>query len=495
MKGRWWICGLSLALVACGGGGGGNSAEFGGDPSSGELAQICSVDNHLSGDALRTTRVGKLSDERQWIKAYLNERYFWYKDMPVVDPQAVRYNLTDQSPQLNFSGSVFNYFQDLLNPSYTDSGSKVDQFSFTTSTDSWTRFAEGDELGYGWLLNQQGTGSSRRIWVTYVYPTTEQGLAAQSGIRRGDEIVRVDGFDVSDVENKELVDRVLAPFTSTAYPFVIQRNGELMPFTLTARDVTLPEAEHKLVTDSQGVKWGYLLFNSHVKSADGPLRAALNAFEMQQIDQLVLDLRYNGGGYLALASAVAYAVAGPSRTQGKTFERVRYNGKRSSDDESVPFYRLGLSGQALTPLNLSKIYVLTSAQTCSASESIINGLRGVDVQVVQIGGVTCGKPYGFVPQDNCGITYAAIEFEGFNHKGEGGFADGLPPRCEVTEDLSQTLGDPGEALFATAIAQHRGQACASTMASRALASSAIRGMGVSPMKLIQPDWMQTKILR
>ena len=493
MNARWWICGLSLALAACGGGG--NSAESVVDPTSGEWAQICSVDNALAGDALRPTRVGTLSDERQWIKAYLHERYLWYKDMPVVDAQAARYNLTDQNPQLNFSGSVLNYFKDLLNPRYTESGKKVDQFSFMTSTDSWTRFAEGDELGYGWLLNEQGTGSSRRIWVTYVYPTTEQGLAAQAGLRRGDEIVRVDGFDVSDAGNKARVDRVLAPYTSTAYPFVIRRNGELMPFTLTARDVTLPEAEHKLVTDSQGVKWGYLLFNSHVRSADGPLRAALSAFKTQPIDQLVLDLRYNGGGYLALASALAQAVAGASRTQGKTFERVRYNDKRSSEDESMPFYRLGLSGQAFTTLNLSKIYVLTSDQTCSASESIINGLRGVDVQVVQIGGPTCGKPYGFVPQDNCGMTYAAMEFEGVNHKGEGGFADGLQPQCAVTEDLSQTLGDPGEALFAAAIAQHHGEACASTMASRALASSAIRGMGVGPMKHIRPDWTQTKILR
>jgi len=83
----------------------------------------------------------------------------------------------------------------------------------------------------------------------------------------------------------------------------------------------------------------------------------------------------------------------------------------------------------LATLNLSKVYVLTTADTCSASESIINGLRGIDVEVVQIGGSTCGS-HGFVPQDNCGLTYAAMEFEGVNHKGQGGYCQwiGTPVR-------------------------------------------------------------------
>ena len=58
--------------------------------------------------------------------------------------------------------------------------------------------------------------------------------------------------------------------------------------------------------------------------------------------------------------------------------------------------------------------VLTGPDTCSASESVINGLRGVDVEVNLIGGPTCGKPYGFYPQDNCGTTYFAIQFQGVN---------------------------------------------------------------------------------
>jgi hypothetical protein len=73
------------------------------------------------------------------------------------------------------------------------------------------------------------------------------------------------------------------------------------------------------------------------------------------------------------------------------------------------------------------VFVLTSADTCSASESIVNGLRGAGVTVHLVGSTTCGKPYGFYPQDNCGTTYFAIQFQGVNFLGFGDYADGFTP--------------------------------------------------------------------
>ncbi len=75
------------------------------------------------------------------------------------------------------------------------------------------------------------------------------------------------------------------------------------------------------------------------------------------------------------------------------------------------------TGTPLPTLNLSRVYVITSKNTCSASEAIINSLRGVDVAVYQIGSTTCGKPYGFYPADNCGTTYFSIQFEGAQCQG------------------------------------------------------------------------------
>ncbi len=494
-----WHLGLLAGILCCisltGCGGGGAQEEV--QKTSKELAQICSPDNLLSPDALSPTKVGTLSDERNWINAYLNERYFWYKDMPVVNASDARYNITGGTAWENFANSINNYFNDQLNPKYTASGVKVDQFSFIWDTFSWNQFVEGEALGYGWLLSEQGSGSTRRVWVAHVYPETRFGSAKQAGLQRGDEIIAVNDLAVNVSAYATLVDQVLSPSAAGSNRFLVKRKDQsgTQTITLTASTAVLPQAEHKVVTDSNNVKWGYLLFNSHVDSAQAPLRAALSDFKAQKIDQLVIDLRYNTGGYLALASAVAYGVAGPDRTSGKTFEKTRYNDKRTSEDESMPFYSTDFEGGVFESLNLPKVHVLTTNQTCSASESIINGLRGVDVEVVQIGGTTCGKPYGFVAQDNCGITYAAMEFEGVNHKGQGGYADGLKPECAVSDDLSSELGATTEPMFASAVARHRGLSCPSLSASKALGSVGLQGLGSRNLKLIQPDWQRNKIWR
>ena len=176
----------------------------------------------------------------------------------------------------------------------------------------------------------------------------------------------------------------------------------------------------------------------------------------------MLDLRYNGGGYLYIANELAFMIAGPARTSGQVFERLRYNDKRSSDNANgnTPFIDTAClpdanfrctSAQPLPTLNLARVHLLVGGSTCSASESIINGLRGVDVEVRLIGNSTCGKPYGFTARDNCGISYFPIEFEGVNAKGFGDYADGFAPQCAADDDLSRALGDPTEGRLATAL--------------------------------------------
>lgn len=486
---------LIATLAACGGGGGAPEPGADARPSS-ALAQICSADNLLKVDALSETRVGTLADERNWIQAYLDERYLWYRDMPSVQASDPAYNIATGTRWQNFAQSVSNFFDDLLNPKIAESGNKVDAFSFMTSTTQWQQFTQGSERGFGWLLSEQGSGPDRRIWVSYVYPTYHSQLAKANGIERGDEILAINEHRVNKPESAQSVEALLLPRpndSGTRRFLVKKKDGEELTKWLTPSTDELPQVEYKLVP-VDGKNWAYLLFNSHVASAQALLREALVEFKNERVEHLVLDLRYNGGGYLALASALSYAVAGPEKTSGKTFEMLRYNDKRTAENERLPFFSRDRDGQPVESLNLSKIYVLTSEQTCSASESIINGLRGIDVEVVQVGGTTCGKPYGFVPQDNCGITYAAMEFEGVNHKGLGGYGDGLIPQCAVTDDLAFELGDPREGMLATAIAHSAGVACVSVSASRALGMGTMRSLGGDAKKLIRQDWQKAKFL-
>ena len=139
-------------------------------------------------------------------------------------------------------------------------------------------------------------------------------------------------------------------------------------------------------------------------------------------------------------------------------------------------------GTALPSLDLPRVFVLTGRGTCSASESVINALRGVDVEVIQIGGTTCGKPYGFYPADNCGTTYFSIQFRGNNDKGFGDYADGFSPGnvtapagtsvpgCVVGDDFTRPLGDAGEGRLAAALEYRASGACPAPPASSLLKS-------------------------
>jgi len=229
-----------------------------------------------------------------------------------------------------------------------------------------------------------------------------------------------------------------------------------------------------------------MLFNDHIATAELGLVEAVNQLDAGDgIDDLVLDIRYNGGGFLALASELAYMIAGPDATAKRTFELTQFNDKHPADDpvtgrriSATPFYDTTLgppfsapADEPLPTLSLPRVFIITGSSTCSASESIINSLRGVDVEVIQIGSTTCGKPYGFYPADNCGTTYFTIQFRGVNDKGFGDYSDGFSPAntegvvgvvlpgCSVPDDFSAALGDPNEARLAAALTYRATQGC------------------------------------
>jgi carboxyl-terminal processing protease len=200
----------------------------------------------------------------------------------------------------------------------------------------------------------------------------------------------------------------------------------------------------------------------------------------------VLDIRYNGGGFLDIASELAYMIADPNMTAGQTFELVEFNARHPSTDPvtgiaitPTTFHSTTqgfsvTSGQALPNLGLQRVFVLTTSGTCSASESVMNSLQGVGVQVIQIGATTCGKPYGFYPADNCGTTYFSIQFQGVNARNFGGYPDGFTPSsalttssgtsatlpgCTVNDDFTHQLGDQNESLLFVALGYRAGQSC------------------------------------
>jgi hypothetical protein len=282
---------------------------------------------------------------------------------------------------------------------------------------------------------------------------------------------------------------------------------------LTSANVTSTPVQGVTTIPTPTGPVGYMLFNDHLATAERLLVDAVAQLVAAGATDLVIDMRYNGGGFLDVASELAYMIAGPAVTAGKTFEKLTFNDK-SPDRNPVtgaaltptPFQSrtLGFSlapGQALPTLALPRVFILTGGSTCSASESVINSLRGVDVQVIQIGATTCGKPYGFYPQDNCGTTFFAIEFKGANAKGFGDYADGFtpggagdasPPGCLVGDDFGHALGDPAEARLAAALQFRASGTCpAASALARGAAPTAAPDAGLLVPK---PAWRQNRIV-
>ena len=216
--------------------------------------------------------------------------------------------------------------------------------------------------------------------------------------------------------------------TVTSFEFV-QVDGSTLSVDITSGDISVTPVQNAKVLDTENGKTGYFQFNTFIVTAQEGLIDAFDMFVEENVTELVIDLRYNGGGRLALASQLSYMIAGPNQTNNATFETLRFNDKNPNTNpvtgetiRPTPFYRNVIDYNAgqltdtlLPSLSLTKVYVLATGATCSASEAVMNALRGIDVEVVQIGSTTCGKPYGFYPTDNCGETYFTIQFQAVSY--------------------------------------------------------------------------------
>jgi hypothetical protein len=383
-------------------------------------------------------------------------------------------------------GSLDNYFEALKSPMLTPSGKRRDQFSFTYPTKAWKDLSQGGvESGYGIQWYMASSTPPRGLRIAFVEPGSP---AEAAGLLRGDVLVTVDGVSADDATSSG-VDTLNAALFPKAlggvHSWVFSRAGSAVKVGLASATITKHPVPVSQVLNVGGKKVAYVLFTEHLGTAEADLITAFTALQTTGVDELVLDLRYNGGGYLSVASELAYMVAGPTRTTGKVFEQLQYNDKRAADthsaDATTPFYNTSClydvnfnctQRAPLPTLNLARVTLLTSADTCSASESVVNGLRGVDVDVRLVGGTTCGKPYGFTAKDNCGISYFPIEFKGTNAKGFGDYADGFAPTCAANDDFSRALGDPAEGQLAAALSHLTSGACPTTTTGRAQPQSA-----------------------
>jgi len=442
------LAGLAL-LGSCGGGGG--SAGF----CTGSY-EVCYPDAGkvvLSADRPSSAYAGTcdMDTEKRFVRSYLDEAYLWPDEIPAAD---------------SWPWTPAGYFYSLLVTTPDAYGLPKDRFSFVALQADADTLGTGAGLGFGVQWESDGAGRTRVAKVDANSP------AARAGLARGGELVGISAATHQGWYPNAAGASVT--FTYRDAPGLAVRTVQLT--AAPVQEDALPLT--KVVQSGQGRRVGYLQFDSHARGAQDKLITAMQTLAAANIQDLVLDMRYNTGGFLYVANTLASMVTGPVN-DGRVFERLQFSRKREAEtrDAVTRFYaRTDVAetihpvGTVLPRLSLARVYVLATGNTCSASEAVVNGLRGVDVEVILVGGTTCGKPYGFTRRDNCGLSLFPIEFQGFNAKEYGDYSVGFAPTCPGADDFSAALGDPAEGLLGIALRHMDLGACTQSTAAPQSAS-------------------------
>lgn len=403
---RLAVVGSVALLAACGGGSGGDSRSSA--PAS------CSV-----------------ADQKTWLAGYMDDWYFWYRVSPRPDAAGF--------------GTVAAYFDAWL--AGASAAFPADRWSNVQSTASFDRFfGDGATLGYGVSVAGLETDgdASRPLWVRQIDPGSP---AATAGVTRGDQIVSLNGRPATEAITARDFSALGANAAGDRLTLGLRNNGADRTLTLTAAVYNLtPVPAATVITSTGGRKLGVLQVNQMISQASAPLDTAFAQFRSQGVQDLVLDLRYNGGGLVSLGATLASYIGG-SRSAGQRYASLIYNDRHPGSNAGYDF---SLPGNALA-LPLPRVFVLQGPRTCSASEQVINGLIGAGIQVVAIGSTTCGKPVGFNPTSNCGSTYSVVNFESQNRLGTGRYFDGLTATCAAAEDFSVAQNGSSDPLLAGAV--------------------------------------------
>lgn len=397
------------------------------------------------------------------VDDYLRKMYLWNEEYKTLTPdyqknyedffygalKSMTTNTLDYKTYTEDNGEtyrrLFSYIQKLPNITSTRSPEQYKQLAYSFGITGITYLAFGSQKDHTNYFCIQG-----------VHPDSP---ASEAGLKRGAMISMVNGKKMSDSEINDYYYNMQLPDAAISYTLTedIIKGGSITgqkEYTLTARAMySNPVIFSGVKEDIEGHRIGYLVYSAFEAGFDQELFTVFKEFKNKNITDLILDLRYNGGGYTMSANLIATCIAGAA-SQGKVFNSLRYNDERMKNDynnkrpEELFAYsnypNLGTSLSAGS-LDLPRVYCLVGNGTASASELVINSLRGIGVEVILIGKKTTGKNVGMEYEDmKVGKnTYRVvpITFQSYNAEGFGDYQDGFKPNEEIDETNPYNLQD------------------------------------------------------
>lgn len=453
---------LAGSLAACGGGGGGGNSgggtPIGGTPTPAPTSAACA-----------------LSARQDFAKAVIDE---WY-----LFPE-----LVDNSVNKASFGTVQDYIDALVAPARAQSKDRF--FTFITSiAEENAFFQQGSSAGFGIRLGYD-TGANR-VFVIEAFENAP-GLAA--GLDRGTEILAI-GTNSSNLQSvsslmasggPQAVINALGPSEPGVTRVLrIAANGVTREVTVTKAEFAIDPVSDRYgarIIDDGGKRVGYINLRTFISTADPDLRNAFAEFRAQGVTEVIVDVRYNGGGLVSIAELFGDLLG--RGKEGQVFSFTTFRPSKASNNETDLF------GSQPQSIAATKIAFIGTRGTASASELVANSfIPYLGNNVALVGTNTFGKPVGQIaidkPECDDRMRVVAFKTENANRQGEyfTGLASVMPQTCSAADDISVQLGDPAEASIRTALDFLAGRACTPITA-----SSGQRTQSVAPRKeLLQPE--------
>ncbi len=401
----------SLTLVACGGGG---SSSLGGGPQTGS-------------DACSNTA------QKQFVYDAMLDWYLW-NDLLPANPDLTQY----ATPEAMVV-ALRAFSPDLGN-------GPVDRFSgINDAATEQAFFDEGQYEGFGFTHRFEDPGfTDWRVRNVYV-----DSPAYRAGMRRGMQIVALNGRTIAEINAAEGLNAVLdtgtVEFTLSGLPDAV---------VITEGLVTIdPVRNARIIPGPGGQNIGYFELQTFISTADAQFNPVFDDFFNANVSDVIIDMRYNRGGLVTTAELLGDYLGGRV-AEGEVFASTEFNADRAPQNNRTELFE-----NRTNALNLNQ-FVLISTQddTASASELIANGLDP-HVSVGIVGERTAGKPVGQVAIDFCDKVLRPISFQIKNSLGFGDYFDGLPADCAAPDDINFPIGDDADPNVVAALSWLANRSC------------------------------------
>jgi carboxyl-terminal processing protease len=358
---------------------------------------------------------------------YSKDLYYWYHQIPST------FNARSYSDLAAVMKGIRQYSKE------TGFSDPVDRWSFAMKKEEWDKISSGvsGDLGLNVFFNDEKDLRVKAVELN--------SPAGQAGVRRGWQIIAINGNSNISTDNTNfVVDNV---FNSPTASFTfLKPDGTTANITLA----TTTYQDHSIYLDTVyntgGKKIGYFVFNSFLGDTTkiySQFQQTFSRFARENISDLIVDLRYNGGGYVTVQQKLADYLA-PTSANGGLMMKELFNDKFTNFNTTDYFHKLGT-------LNLPRIVFIVSNNTASASELLINNLKPyMDVKLVGPSN-TYGKPVGYFPVDVGDWYIFPVSFRSVNKNGEGNYYSGIAVNSQVKDGLDKDWGDLQEGCLSRAI--------------------------------------------